>query len=219
MADRLESPSVSPRIGAPRWLGVVVLLAIALHAATKAGDGKLWEMLWACHVATTLLGLGILAGSRRVVGIGFLFHLAIGCPAFLLDVIATQTTTPTSVLVHGLPLLAGGLVVARCGLPPRAPLVAWICYLALQLVSYGLTDPALNINLAHAAWEPMARVFPGVWAARLMNAAMALTFLAAAAAIVRCWRPQVRCRASRSLPSNPPQPKGDSCPWKNGMDP
>jgi hypothetical protein len=208
------------RSAAPRWLGVLVLLAVGLHALTKAGDGKLAEMLWACHVATTLTGIGLLAGAPRVVAIGFLFHAAIGCPAYLLDLIVSRTTTPTSVLVHALPLAFGGLSVRRSGLPPRAPLIAWIAYLALQPVSYVLTDPALNINLAHAAWEPIAGLVPGIWAARLINATMALTFLVTAAAVVRFWsgrrRADVGGSEGRALPRRDGAPP---VPVKGGMAP
>jgi hypothetical protein len=192
------------RAAAPRWLGVLVLLAVGLHALTKADDGKLAEMLWACHVATTLIGLGLLAGAPRVVAVGFLFHAAIGCPAYLLDLIVSRTTTPTSVLVHALPLAFGGLSVRRSGLPPRATLIAWGGYLALQPVSYVITDPTLNVNLAHAVWEPIAGLVPGIWTSRLINATMALTFLVTAAAIVRFWsrrrRADVGSSAARALP-------------------
>jgi hypothetical protein len=189
---------------APRWLGVLVLLAVGLHALTKADNGKLAEMLWACHVATSVIGLGLLAGAPRVVAIGFLFHAAIGCPAYLVDLVVSRTTTPTSVLVHVLPLTFGGLSVRRSGLPPRAPLIAWLFYLALQPVSFVLTDPALNVNLAHAVWEPIAGLVPGVWTSRLINATMALTFLVTAAAIVRFWSGRrgadVGSSAGRALP-------------------
>lgn len=194
---------------APRWLGVIALVAVGLHALTR-DEGKLADMLWACHVATTAMGLGFLAGARRIVAVAFLFHVAIGCPAYLLDLIVSGTTTPTSVLVHVVPLALGGYSVRRSGLPPRSTLIAWIGWIVLQLSSYLLTDPALNINLAHAPWPPLARLVPGVWASRLLNAATALTFLVTAAAIVRFW-----CAMGRPLP----QRDGGPLPAKGGMAP
>jgi len=206
MADGEPAPSPAPL---PRWSGLLVLIAVGLHALTR-DEGRLQDMLWACHVATTLMGLGLLAGAPRVVAIALLFHVAIGCPAYVLDLIVSRTTTPTSVLVHVVPLAFGGYSVRRSGLPPRATLIAWIGWLALQPVSYVLTDPALNINLAHAAWEPIARLVPGVWTSRLINATMALTFLVTAAAVVRFW-----CSVGRALP----QRDGGPVPAKGGMAP
>jgi len=37
-------------------------------------------------------------------------------------------------------------------------------------VSYVATDPALNVNLAHAPWPPLAGVLPSLWASWVFNA-------------------------------------------------
>ena len=65
-----------------RWLGWGILVTLALYAASR---GPLVpEMLWSCHAATALVGLGLILDSRRLVAAGFLFHAALGFPGFLL---------------------------------------------------------------------------------------------------------------------------------------
>ncbi len=71
-----------------RWLGWAILITLGLYAAWRGP--LLPEMLWSCHVATALVGIGLITGSRRLVAAGFLFHAALGLPGFLLLVIAKQ---------------------------------------------------------------------------------------------------------------------------------
>src|SRR5260370_4891239 len=79
---------------AARWRWAAALwLALALHAWSLAADGGrpgLWHLLWSCHVATFLLGVGLAVRSRLLVAAGFLFHLGIGLPAWLVQVIVTH---------------------------------------------------------------------------------------------------------------------------------
>lgn len=165
----------------PRWLGALLLAALAAHAAAKAEAGlPLVEMLWACHLASAILAVGLLLRARRAVTLGFLFHLAIGMPAFLLDILHNRTTTPTSVLVHVLPLAFGWLVVRWSGLPWSMVPAAWALWIAAQVVTYFAGDPALNVNLVHAPWGPLGGVLPGIWAARIVNALVAVAFLSTA---------------------------------------
>ncbi len=157
-----------------------MLVGLGLHALVKLRAGTpLSEMLWACHVASAVLAAGFLAGERRAVAVGFLFHLGVGLPAYLLDAVHNLTTTPTSVLVHALPLGLGGPVVRRTGLPWHALPAAWALWIAAQALTW-FTDPELNINLVHAPWGPLARLVPGAWEARALNALLALAFLSTA---------------------------------------
>jgi len=137
-----------------RILGAVLLVALAVHALTKLSDGTVGEMLFTCHVASVLLAVGLLTRRHLLVAVGFLFHLGVGLPTYLLDAAVTGRTTASSVLVHLLPLLAGGLEVRRRGLPRAAALWGLPLYAACALVSWFATDPALNVNLVRAPWGP-----------------------------------------------------------------
>ena len=138
-----------------RALGAVLLFAaLGVHALVKLSHGTLGEMLYTCHVATATLALGLLTRRHALVAAGFLFHLGLGFPAWILDAAFASGTIPSSVAVHVLPLLVGGLEVRRRGLPARSFLLAGLLYPVAALLSLGLTDPALNVNLVHAPWGP-----------------------------------------------------------------
>src|SRR5581483_8610552 len=151
------------------WLGAMIIGALVWHAVTKLPD-HLAEMIWVCHVASLVMAIGLLAG-RQALAAGLLLHLAWGAPAWALDALATRSTTLTSVLVHALPLGAGALAVAVRGWPAGVALPAWIFFFLWVPVSYVATDPALNVNLAHAPWPPLAAVLPGPASSWAFNAA------------------------------------------------
>lgn len=144
-----------------RWLGWGILVTLALYAASR---GPLVpEMLWSCHAATALVGLGLILGSRRLVAAGFLFHAALGFPGFLLLVAAKQWFSAASAWVHVLPLVAGGAYLRGRELPQVTVLHSWLILPVMLPISYWLTPAALNVNLSHGPWEPAAAYFPGPW--------------------------------------------------------
>jgi hypothetical protein len=131
----------------------LVLVALLLHAWDKARLGLLWEMLWSCHLASLVIALGILANRPRWSAAGLLFHLSTGIPGYVLDALATQSTRPTSVLVHTLPAVAGWVMARRQGLPRDSWYWAWLGLLAVMGLSYAITPPNLNINLVFRPWD------------------------------------------------------------------
>src|SRR5207249_1214343 len=89
-----------------RALGAAVLLALGVHALTK-GPGRIAEMLWACHVASALIGVGLLTGRRAAYATGTLFLVSMGLPAYAIDLLAGARTTVTAVVAHAVPIVAG----------------------------------------------------------------------------------------------------------------
>jgi hypothetical protein len=160
-------------------LGALVAVALMLHVPELIDPQ---ELLYTCHVATMLVAMGLLAGLHRLVATGFLFHLAVGLPSWLLDAVARGTTW-TSTLAHLVPLFAGAWAVRQDGLPRRTPIYAWSMFVACSVVSFFLTDPALNVNVVHAPWPPTAILGrEGTW---LVHGLLSITFLVAAE---RLWR-------------------------------
>ncbi|WP_257445902.1 hypothetical protein [Archangium lipolyticum] len=167
-----------------RGLGLALLAALVLHAATK-GQARLPEMLWVCHVASVLLAMGLLTSVRWLVAVGFLIHVGMGMPAFLIDVLFGERPSPTSWLVHLLPLVAGWSALRGTGLPPRTWKAAWAIVLVTFTVSILATPPVLNVNVMHEAWGPMRGLFPGAWAVRVFHALEALGLLFGAELLLR----------------------------------
>lgn len=172
----------------PRVLGAALLGAFALHAASKDA-AHLQEMFWLCHVATALMGIGLLAGWHRVVASGFLFHVGFGTVGWVLDM-AMVGTTPSSVLIHLLSLVAGGVEVRRKGWPRGLVLPAWAFFTLWVISCHWTTDPALNVNLVHAVWEPLTGLVTHVWLSAWLNSgAMLVGFILTDAAMRRLGRP------------------------------
>ena len=163
-------------LGTRLWPAALVFGVLLLHALTKLEHGLLGEMLWACHVASLLVGLGMLARRTWLVATGTLFHLGVGLPAFVLDLVVFQSTTLTSLLVHVVPPLLGLRALRREPVWPRwTPLAAGALYLCLIPTSRWLTEPALNVNLAFRPWAPLVALSPSPWPSWLGNlAAMAV---------------------------------------------
>lgn len=162
-------------------LACAILVLLVAHALGKQRAVMLPEMLWACHVASLLVAIGVLVSWQRAIAIGFLFHLGIGVPALALEILATHEIGWVSLGLHVLTPVTGWLSVQR--LASAAVLESWIFYLGMQGV--GLLAPeALNVNVAHRPWASLPWEV-GVWTSRVMNAAGALLFLLGAFAMAR----------------------------------
>lgn len=158
-------------------LGAAALVAVlAIYAAQKRRNGRWGEMLFGCHVASAILALGVLVGSRFAVASGAVFFAGVGIPAWLVRVVATRTTTALEVATHVLPIVVATPWLAEHGIPRGIGLVTWGGFLVLQLVSRA-TDPALNVNLAHGPSPELARLVRHPWAARALVVVGALLML------------------------------------------
>lgn len=180
----------------PRWPGWLLLAALGLHAINLARTTSLAELLWSCHIATLCLALGVLFRVRTAVATGWLFHLAIGLPAWLVEIVVTRGTFgaakvdtwlfTTSTLVHLLPIAVGVLWLRRggFGISWRVMLFAWLIQAALIPLSRPFTPPELNINLAHGVWPAVMRSFPRLWVFQAAACAVcAISVLVVATAI------------------------------------
>jgi hypothetical protein len=118
------------------------------------------NLLWACHVAVALVGLGSLVRWRAAVGVGALV-LAVGLPMWAIDVAIGGEFFWTSVLTHFGGLGAAVIALRRLGaLPRRAWWHAMLVVTALIVVSRLTTAPGENVNLAFHAWGPFRQWFP-----------------------------------------------------------
>jgi hypothetical protein len=179
-----------------RWLALPVFVTLVAHAVHKVQAGLAQEMLWACHVASALIGLGLLVGSISLVAVGTMFHLAMGLPAYLLDWLVSGETTATSVAAHTVPPVSGLIALRLAREWPRSvPFAAGGLFVVSALVSRLLTTPALNVNLAFAPWSPVSALGPS-WSIWAMNLGLMVGLLYFADRVVRAMcRRAVRPRA------------------------
>jgi hypothetical protein len=163
-------------------------------------------MLWSCHVASFTLAIGILIRARLLVTAGFLFHLSIGLPAWMVEVIVTrgtfggatiiETVLATSILVHLLPIALGFLFLGFEELPASALPLAWLIQVGMIPVSRRLTPPDFNVNLSHAAWPQVAGVFTRLWIFQTVACLVCLTSLVFVWALWNLLARQRHCSSS-----------------------
>ena len=158
-------------------LGVIALACYATHAAWHLAHHRPDDLLWACHLACVLVGVGLLASSPTLVAIGVSW-LSFGLPLWAIDLATGGEFLPTSVLTHVVGFALGILGVRRLGFPRGTWWKAALAFVALWPITRALTERAANVNLAfsvHPGWE---RVFPvyAVYFAAIVGLATATFF-------------------------------------------
>src|SRR5262249_44574059 len=109
-----------------RVLGSLILIALAAHVVVKFQTGLVSELLWSCHVASAALGLGLVTGNWRLAAPGFLYHLALGMEAYLIDIAAGASTNATGVATHVASLFLGGVAAWGQPMPRRVVAEVWV---------------------------------------------------------------------------------------------
>jgi hypothetical protein len=136
-----------------------------------------WALLWGCDLAVAAMGLGLATGSHLPVSVGFVFHMSVGLPVFIVGLFTTHDPNLTSVAIHILPPIAGGRSVARRGLSRRTGLIGWVGFVVALVAGFVAAPPELNVNLMRTMWPPVAATFPSMAAYRIAFVAMILLLL------------------------------------------
>ncbi|HEX6099935.1 MAG TPA: hypothetical protein VF432_26720 [Thermoanaerobaculia bacterium] len=158
-----------------RAAGLAALACYAIHAAVHLHRGEPYDLLWSCHIAALLVGLGLLLRNATLNAIGFLWS-CLGLPLWLLDLATGGTFLPTSALTHLGAFALGLFGVRRLGMPRQAALKALGAFVALCALCRAITPPAANVNLAfrvHGGWEPYFSSY-ALYAAMLLVLAAAI---------------------------------------------
>jgi hypothetical protein len=166
-------------------LAVAIGVLLVLHAIARGPS----QLLWACHVASCGIAIGLVFDRPRMVAAGVLFQVGTGVPAYLLDAIVNRRTYATSVLLHTVPAVVG--VWALWGRPfPRRSLVpALLIHPAAMVAAYAFADPALNVMLVEQPWDATSSVLSTLWMSWLVNIVLAMALTTAGWLVVRVvWR-------------------------------
>jgi hypothetical protein len=186
-------------------LGAAALACYSAHALFHLINGRPEDLLWACHLGSALVGVGLLlvsASGRRDVsseglpaagvvltGIGTLF-LLLGTPLWLMDLAGGGVFYPTSALTHIGGLAIGLYGVRRLGMPRGAWWKAVGALIVLILICRLVAPPHANVNVAFAIYASAANVFTShlVYLATMLSIAAAY-FLAAEYSLRRWLSP------------------------------
>ncbi len=138
-------------------MGAVLLVAWVVNAADKAHRGVALELLWSCHVFAFALWIGVLTRRGALAEVGAFYFLSAALPGYFIDVIASGTTAPASLVVHLVAAWVGFVQVKRGGLHRRTFGVTLALCALLIALSRAVTPPSLNINLAFGPHPDLAR--------------------------------------------------------------
>jgi hypothetical protein len=140
-------------------LGLLAIACYGIHAATHLGRGEPQDLLWACHIAALLVGIGLLTGSATLNVIGLLWS-CFGTPLWLLYLLTGGELIEASFLTHGAALILGTIGVRRLGMPRAAAWKATAAFALLWIATRALTPRSANVNLAFSVYDGWESWFP-----------------------------------------------------------
>ncbi len=138
-----------------RVIGALLLVLMVVHVCTRPQG--IWVLASTCDIAALATAFGLLLHQHRLVASAFLFQLGVGLPSLIIGMLTTYDTNVTGVAIHVVPLVIGGAMVAREGLPRGSMLVAWAGYAASIVFAYAFAPHALHVNFTDAVWPPLAK--------------------------------------------------------------
>ncbi len=144
-----------------------------LYFARRLHDGETASALWACHLASLLVGAGILLRRAGFVAIGVLW-LLVGIPMWFVYLSIGGPFRPASALTHLGGLAVGCLGLAAFGMPRQMWWKAMAGLLILLGVSRWVSPPALNVNLSFHVYQSRDP-FPGFYAAAIVGLTIGTT--------------------------------------------
>ncbi len=155
-----RSRTVSAPDLVPLWVyGAIALSFFAIHGGRQLWNSRPENLLWACHLACAVIGLGLLLRSKEINAIGVLL-LTVGVPTWLVNLFFDGEFFATSVLTHVGGLTLGVIGLRRLGLPARAWRHALASAALLILICRLATPVGRNVNLAFDAWGPLRAYCP-----------------------------------------------------------
>jgi hypothetical protein len=145
-----------------RLIGLLPLtffLAQAIHYWRVGGMGNL---LWMCNVGNVLLAIGLFLDHRELIRAAAIWTIP-GLVIWIRYVLFEYDFVVSSALAH-----VGGIIVAlialrRVRMDRTAWVYAFVWYLFLQIVSRLVTNPRLNVNVAHRIQTGWGNAFSSYW--------------------------------------------------------
>lgn len=167
-------------------LAAAIVGLLVAHALTWAPT----QVLWACHVASFVIAIGLALDVPRLLAIGLVFHAGQGIPAWLIDLFVVGEYSLTSTLLHVIPLSACLWALWPAPLPRGILIPAWLLHPISMVLAYLIADPALNVMLVHEPYGPTAGMFDAMWMTHVFNISLALACCAIGWVVLRyvIWR-------------------------------
>jgi hypothetical protein len=159
-------------------LGLAAVAFFLAHLAYHWRFGDMHNALWACHVASLLIGVGALAHRNDVSAIGVLW-LVIGIPMWFLHLAGGGDFIPTSIFTHGGGAIVGACVIRKQRWPRGASWKAVVALAAWVGLTRLVTPAELNVNLAFRIPGPQTMALSHAEYLGLLAIAVTTVFLIA----------------------------------------
>ena len=145
-----------------RLIGLLPLtffLAQTIHYWRVGGMGNL---LWMCNVGNLLLAIGLFLNHRELIRAAAIWTIP-GLGIWIRYVLFEYDFVVSSALAHVGGIIVGLIVLRRVRMDRTAWFYAFVWYLFMQLVSRLVTDPRLNVNVAHRVQTGWDNAFKSYW--------------------------------------------------------
>jgi len=174
-----------------RLIGLLPLtffLAQTIHYWHAGGMGNLW---WMCNVGNLLLAIGLFLNHRELIRAAAIWTIP-GLGIWIRYVLFEYDFVVSSALAHVGGIIVGLMVLRRVRMDRIAWVYAFVWYLFMQLVSRLVTDPRLNVNVAHRIQTGWQHAFSSYWRFWVvMTALVGFCLWAIGIGLSRIWPAQV----------------------------
>lgn len=143
-------------------LGLLAILFYGAHAVYHLTHGFPENLLWACHLGSLAVGVGLTFRLPTLNAVGVLW-LAVGTPLWIAGRLGGGDLVITSSLTHLGGLAIGVYGMRRFGVPRHVALQASAGIVVLHLLSRWTSPQDRNVNLARGIWTGFDRVFSSHW--------------------------------------------------------
>jgi hypothetical protein len=145
-----------------RAAGVAALLLYVIHATELIRRGEPYDLLWGCHLAALLVGVGLLLERPRLNAVGVLWS-CFGLPLWIIYLFSGDDVMLSSAFTHLGALALGVYGVRQLGMPRGSAGAALAAYFALWMLTRVATPAWANVNLAfrvYPGWERWFHSYP-----------------------------------------------------------
>ena len=138
---------------------LIFFLAQAIHYWRVGGMGNLF---WMCNVGNLLLAIGLFLNHRELIRAAAIWTIP-GLLIWARYVLLEYDFVISSALAHVGGVIVALIVLRRVRMDRIAWVYAFVWYLFMQLVSRLVTDPRLNVNVAHRIQTGWGNAFRSYW--------------------------------------------------------
>jgi hypothetical protein len=145
-----------------RLLGLLPLLFFFAQAAHYWQTNELGHMLWMCNIGNLLLAIGLFFNQTLLIRVAVIWLIP-GLVVWFFYVALAWGLVLSSTLAHVGGILVGLIAIKKVRMDRRAWLYALVWYLLIQLLSYLVTPPEMNVNVSHSVDPGWQQIFDAYW--------------------------------------------------------